>query len=65
MLQYFDSIMLNDAQVSQFEFFNLIQQTAHARRMHFDGQIIILRMAVSDGSGTFPHAEADFQYFRR
>ena len=44
VLQNFHCIMLNDAQVVQISFADLLQEPAHARRMNFDAKEIGIRV---------------------
>ena len=64
-MQHFDRVMLNHAQIGQFQRRNLFEQTAYPGRVHFDAEVVVLRMGRRDCGGGFAHAETDFQDFRR
>ena len=53
--------MLNDSDICQPELLYLLKQTAYARCMDFDSEIVILRMCLGDEGGGFAHAKADLQ----
>jgi hypothetical protein len=59
--QHFNRIMLDQAQIASALFADLLQQAAHAGRMHFDADEIFVRHAGSDFGRGFAHAETDFQ----
>ena len=63
--QHLHRIVLQQAQVGQRLFSDQFQQAAHARRMHFDADEILVRHGLGDMRGGGTHAEADFQDHRR
>jgi hypothetical protein len=62
VLQHFHCIVLDDSHVTERMLPDLLQQTAHARRMHFKREVILLRVRRRDFRGCFTHAESDLQY---
>ena len=57
----FDCIVLDDANVLQMFLADLLEQTAHARRMDLYTEEVRLRLSRGDVCGRFPHAESDFE----
>lgn len=64
VLQNFNRIVLDDANVVQFMFADLLEQTPHPRGMHLDPQVVILRMGGRDFRRSLTHAKTDFQNAR-
>ena len=65
VLQYLGGVMLHDADIAKTVFTDQLQQSAHSRCVHFNGQVIVFRMSSCDQRGRFAHAESDFEDFRR
>ena len=61
----FKRIMLDQTQIGQTLFVNLLEQAADARRMHFDTNEILFRHATGNLGRGLTHAKADFENRRR
>src|SRR6266545_2738320 len=59
--QHFDRVVLDDAHVLETQVGDALQQTPHARGMHFDSEIIVLRVLLGDVRRGLAHAEADLE----
>ena len=57
-------VVLDDADIGQSLRFDQPQQSADTRRMHFDAEVVVLRMVGRDPRSGFPHAETDFEKLR-
>src|SRR3954452_8111694 len=64
VLHDFDRIVLHDAHVSELALADQLEQAPHARRMHFDAEIIVLGMRLRDCRGSLAHAESDLEHRR-
>lgn len=65
VVQHLDGIVLDEAQVLDVLFAGQFQQAAHARRVHFDADEILVRHRLRDVRRRVAHAEADLQDQRR
>ena len=54
-----DRIVLDDAHVGEPLCIDLLEQAADAGGMHFDAEVIVLRVRRGDAGGRFAHAETD------
>jgi hypothetical protein len=61
----FHCIVLHDAQIADALFVDLLEQAADTRGMHFEREVVILRVILGDEGGGFAHAETDLQNFWR
>ena len=61
--QHFDCIVLDDADITELPFLDLLEQAAYAGRMHLDGEVIVVRVRLRDGGGGLAHAETDLENF--
>ncbi len=57
----FNGVVLDDAHILELKIGNLPEQTADARRVHFNANEVGLRLLRCDLRGGFSHAEADFK----
>jgi hypothetical protein len=63
--QHLDRVVLDDAQIVQTQFGNQFAQAADARRMHFDAEVVVLRVRRGNRRRGLAHAETDFDNPRR
>src|SRR5580700_4469450 len=60
LLQYFNGVVAEDAQIRQFLLLDREQQASHARSMDFDSEVVALRVRLRERREVIPIAEADF-----
>jgi len=65
VLQHFDGVVLDDANIRQVLLAHQLQQSADARLMHFDAEEIVVGTMRGDFSRRRAHAETDLQNARR
>ena len=61
LLHHIDSIVLDDADVGELLLFDQLEQAAHTGRMHFDAEIVVVRISLCDRRGRFAHSAPDLQ----
>ena len=65
LLQHVDGIVLDQAQVREAAFADLLEQRADAGRVHFDADEVGAGQRLRDRRGRVAHAEADLEHLRR
>jgi hypothetical protein len=62
--QHFHRVVLADALVGDAAFGDQFAQAADAGGVHFQPEVVVLRIRGRDGVRGFPHAAADLEYLR-
>ena len=65
VLEHFDRVVLDDADVREILLADQFQQRADTRLVHFDAEEVVVRAMRGDFRGRCAHSEADFEDARR
>jgi hypothetical protein len=65
MVHHLDSIVLHDTDIANVFLATTLEQSAHAWRMNFAAQKVVVRTRVGNLGSGVAHAESDFQNKRR
>ena len=65
MLEHLDRVVLDDANVAETALADVLEQRAHARRVHLDAEEVVAGQRLRNRRCGVPHAEADLDHQRR